>query len=121
MLDFYNNTYFVKRTEKDAVIEILKRHPEYRGYNGDAMINSYGFEQDKYDSLWKLINEYFDEYEESNVIFLDNGYITMSMIQQHPWLIELSDVYINENCVKHDPQSLLPQLIQIDRPLMKVE
>ena len=92
MIDFYNNTYFVKRSEKDVVIEILKRHPEYRGYNGDAMINSYG-----------------------------NDYITMSMIQQHPWLIELSDVYINENCVKHDPQPLLPRLIQIDRQLMKVE
>lgn len=35
MLDFYNNTYFVIRTEKDDVNKILKRHPEYRGYNGD--------------------------------------------------------------------------------------
>ena len=37
MIDFYNNTYFVKRSEKDVVIEILKRHPEYRGFDGRAM------------------------------------------------------------------------------------
>ena len=121
MLDFYNNTYFVTRTEKDDVIKILKRHPEYRGYNGDAMINSYGFEQDKYESLWKQIDKRFNDYDSCNLLFLDNDYITMSMIQQHPWLIELSDVYINETCVKHDPQPLLPRLIQIDRQLMKVE
>ena len=35
MIDFSKNTYFVKRIEKDEVNKILKRHPEYRGYNGD--------------------------------------------------------------------------------------
>ena len=42
MIDFSKNTYFVKRIEKDEVIKILKRHPEYRGFDGISMFNNGG-------------------------------------------------------------------------------
>ena len=45
MIDFSKNTYFVKRTEKDEVIKILKRHPEYRGFDGISMFNNAGLYQ----------------------------------------------------------------------------
>lgn len=55
MIDFSKNTYFVKRTEKDAVIEILKRHPEYRGFNGLSMLNNRGLSQDNHIMILKVI------------------------------------------------------------------
>lgn len=33
MIDFKNTTYFVRRTEKDEVIKILKKHSEYKGFD----------------------------------------------------------------------------------------
>ena len=44
MIDFYNSTYFVRRTEKDVVIKILKKHPEYRGFGGKYEFNQRGID-----------------------------------------------------------------------------
>lgn len=121
MIDFYNNTYFVRRTEKDTVIEILKRHPEYRGFGSQYMFNNRGLEQDNHDLLWEQIDALFRYYQDSSIVYLDNEYINTSKILQHPWLMGLAEVYTNDECVQHDPQSLLPELKKIDRQLMKVE
>jgi len=121
MIDFSKNTYFVKRIEKDEVIKILKRHPEYRGFDGISMFNNGGLYQDNYTLLWKQIEENFKYYTSSNIQYLDNEYITDSKIKQHPWLIGLAEVYTNDEYVQHEPQPLLPELKKIDRQLMKVE
>ena len=121
MIDFYNNTYFVKRSEKDVVIEILKRHPEYRGFDGGAMFNNRGLDQDNHDLLWEQIDKRFNDYEGSNTLYLDNEYLKKSKIRRHPWLIGLAEVYTNNAYVRHNPQPLLSELKKIDRQLMKVE
>lgn len=121
MIDFYNNTYFVKRTEKDEVIKILKRHPEYRSFQGEYEFNDCGLNQDNYDCLWEHIDILFCDYFDDDTIYLDNEYITPSEIQQHSWLVGLAEIYTNEDCVQHNPQPLLPELKKIDRQLMRVE
>ena len=120
MIDFYNNTYFVRRCEKDEVIDILKRHPEYRGFEAGYVFASYGFEKDSYDLLWQQIDEQF-QYSDVNITYLDNEYITESNIRHYSWLVELAEVYTNDEYIQHDPQPLLPELKKIDRQLMKVE
>lgn len=34
MIDFYNNTYYLRPEEVDEAIEILKKHTEYKGLVG---------------------------------------------------------------------------------------
>ena len=121
MIDFSKNTYFVKRTEKDEVIKILKRHPEYRGFDGISMFNNAGLYQGNYNLLWEQIEDNFTFYKRSNIQYLDNEYITDSKIKQHPWLIGLAEVYTNDESVQHTPQPLLPELKKIDRQLMRIE
>lgn len=121
MIDFSKNTYFVKRIEKDEVVEILKRHPKYRGFIGPAMINSYGFEQDNYDLLWEQIEKQFELFRSATILYLDNEYIKKSTILQHPWLVGLAEAYTSKECVQYDPQPLLPLLMRDDKLLMKVE
>lgn len=121
MIDFSKNTYFVKRTEKDAVIEILKRHPEYRGFDSLSTFNNVGLYKNNYNLLWEQLEDNFNYYTSANIQYLDNEYITDSKIRQHPWLIGLAEVYTNNECVQHTPQPLLPELKKIDRQLMKVE
>ena len=120
MIDFKNNTYTVTQAEKAEVIEILKKHPEYRGFGAGYVFESYGFEKDSYDLLWQQIDEQC-QYSDINIIYLDNEYITESNIQHHSWLIRLAEVYTNEDCVQHNPQPLLPELKKIDKQLMKVD
>lgn len=120
MIDFKNNTYFVRQTEKDEVIEILKKYPQYRGFEAGYVFESYGFEKDSYDLLWQQIDEQC-QYSDINIIYLDNEYITDSNIRQHPWLIGLAEVYSNDDYVQHKPKPLLPELKKIDRQLMRVE
>lgn len=64
------------------VIEILKKHPEYRGFEAGYIFESYGFEKDSYDLLWQQIDEQC-QYSDINIIYLDNEYITESNIQHH--------------------------------------
>ena len=120
MIDFKNNTYTVTQVEKAEVIEILKKHPEYRDFEAGYVFESYGFEKDSYDLLWQQIDEQC-QYSDINIIYLDNEYITDSNIRQHPWLIGLAEVYTNEDCVQHNPQPLLPELKKIDRQLIIIE
>lgn len=89
MIDFYNNTYVVRRTEKDVVIKILKKHPEYRGFGGKYEFNQRGIDKDNYDFLWKQIDDTFNDYSDEEFVYLDNEYITQSQIQQHSWLVGL--------------------------------
>ena len=121
MIDFSKNTYFVKRTEKDAIIKILKRHPEYRGFNGLSMLNNRGFNIDNHMLLWEQIEEHFKFFRSAAIRYLDNEYIKKSTIQQQPWLVGLAEVYTSKDCVQYDPQPLLSELKKIDRQLMKVE
>ena len=121
MIDFSKNTYFVKRTEKDEVIKILKRHPEYRGFSGPSMLNTRGLNQDKHVLLWEQIEKQFELFRSATIQYLDNEYIKKSTILQHPWLVGLAEVYTSKDCVQHYPQPLLPELKKIDRQLMKVE
>jgi hypothetical protein len=121
MIDFSKNTYFVKRTEKDEVIKILKRHPEYRGFQGEYEFHHNGHHKDNYNYLWKHIDDLFCCYTSEETIYCDNEYITQSQIQQHSWMIGLAEVYPNEDCVQHDPQPLLPILKKIDQQLIRIE
>ena len=120
MIDFKNNTYTVTQAEKAEVIEILKKHPEYRGFEAGYVFESYGFEKDSYDLLWQQIDEQC-QYSDINIIYLDNEYITDSNIRQHPWLIGLAEVYSNDDYVQHKPKPLLPELKKLGKQLMKVE
>ena len=121
MIDFYNSTYFVRRTEKDAVIKILKKHPEYRGFGGKFEFNQRGIDQDNYDFLWKQIDDTFNDYSDEEFVYLDNEYITDSNIRHQPWLIGLAEVYTNDDYVQHKPKPLLPELKKLGKQLMKVE
>ena len=121
MIDFYNNTYVVRRTEKDVVIKILKKHPEYRGFGGKYEFNQRGIDKDNYDFLWKQIDDTFNDYSDEEFVYLDNEYITQSQIQQHSWLVGLEEIYTNEDCVQHNPQPLLHELKKIDRQLIIIE
>jgi hypothetical protein len=121
MIDFYNNTYVVRRTEKDVVIKILKKHPEYRGFGGKYEFNQRGIDQDNYDFLWKQIDDTFNDYSDEEFVYLDNEYITDSNIRHQPWLIGLAEVYTNDDYVQHKPKPLLPELKKLGKQLMKVE
>jgi len=121
MIDFSKNTYFVKRTEKDAIIKILKQHPEYRGFNGLSMLNNRGFNIDNHMLLWEQIEEQFKLFRSAAILYLDNEYIKKSTIQQHPWLVGLAEVYNGKGCVQYDPQPLLPELKKLYPALIKVE
>ena len=124
MIDFYNNTYFVRRTEKDVVIKILKKHPEYRGFRGGFIFHDCGLNQYEYDYLWETVDSIFSDYSDESAgdtIYLDNEYITQSQAQHNPWLVGLAEVYTNEDCVQHDPQPLLPILKKIDNPSIRMD
>lgn len=121
MIDFKNTTYFVRRTEKDEVIKILKKHSEYRGFDDKHVFKNKGLEQENYYLLWEQIDKIFKDYRGSNTIYLDNRYITKLKIWRHPWLVGLAEVYTNDYYVRRNLQPLLPELKKIDKPLMKVE
>ena len=119
MLNFHKNTYFVNYDDRDEVINILKKYPEYKGFTADCYWDDRTF-KDHYTPIWSELEHRFAE--DGNVsLYLDNEYITESNIQHHSWLIGLAEVYTNEDCVQHNPQPLLPELKKIDRQLMKVE
>lgn len=121
MIDFKNTTYFVKRSEKDEVIKILKKHSEYKGFDDKYVFKNKGLDQDKYYLLWEQIDKIFRDYKGSNTIYLDNRYITKLKIWCHPWLVRLAEVYTNDYYVRRNLQPLLPELKKIDKQLMKVE
>lgn len=119
MIDFYNNTYFVKRSEKDVVIEILKRHPEYRGFSGskDMYLNKCDFE--KYKSLWQVLEDWLERFDIT--AYLGNEFLTTKMISKNSDMIRLTEVFGNPRYAKHKPQPLLPYLRQIDNKLIRMD
>lgn len=117
MIDFYNNTYYLRPEEFDEAIEILKKHPEYKGMWGLREFYDGKTNLDDYDSLW----EYIDDCRTGNNIYMDNEYITSKMIQQNPNIVKLAEVYDLSRYAQHDPQPLLPLLRLLDKQVLTFE
>ena len=120
MLDFYNNTYYIAKGELPEVIEILKRHSEYKGYKIRTDMDINGFNLDKYDTLWQLLEDYADVFA-SKKIYLDNSWLTAKMVNQNLDMIRLTQAYCNGKYTMHNPQSLITTLKYLDRQVLILE
>lgn len=67
-------------------------------------------------TLSDALETYFEYYKASQA-FLDNEYLTNALVESNPYMVKLTEIYCNENCIQHDPvKSLLEEL----RPKNKV-
>ena len=122
MLDFYNNTYTVRKEELVEVRRLLKKYPEYKGLYGTCVFsaileNSTNLQE--YPTLSKSLDKYFEYYNEP-VVFLDNEFITDQMVEQNSDIIKLAEIYNNDDCIQHYPaKSLLTELRRLEKQVMR--
>ena len=124
MLDFYNNTYTVRKEELLEVLELLTQHPEYKGLYGPfvrATIYERGTNLHEYLTLSESLQKYFEDYERT-CCYLDNEFITDEMIEHNPDIVKLAEIYSNDDCIQHLPtKSLLHELTQLDKQVMRFD
>lgn len=119
MLNFHKNTYFVNYDDRDEVINILKKYPEYKGFTATCDWDDRTF-KDHYTPLWSELEHRFAE--DGNVrLYLDNEYITDTLIAKNPNVVKIAEVYTNRVFAQHAPKNLLSDLQQLAKPLIKVE
>ena len=113
MLDFYHNTYVVYKEEFSKVLEILKNHPEYKGF-----FSKYEFHDKYHLKLWELLEYHFDVY---TVAYLDNQYLSVEKIAKNPDMKKITQVYNYKAVTQHEPKSLLTALMQLDKQVMRFD
>lgn len=119
MLNFYKNTYIVNYDDRHEVINLLKQYPEYKGFTADCYWDDRTF-KDHYTPLWSELEHRFAE--DGNVsLYLDNEYITDTLIAKNPNVVKIAEVYKNGVFAQHAPKNLLSDLQQLAKQLIKVE
>lgn len=73
MLDFYKNTYYITNDERQEVLELLKRHPEYKGCYSIQMpireVLKHCHHIDKFTTLYETLEAYFKDYMHTKTVF----------------------------------------------------